>query len=498
MSSVSPVIAKRLLRQGLCQIFLGLLVSCLHAADDDRRLLMVHQWGEQLKTVEQARAFVAAVKQRQIDGGGLAVPWNFIEKSPGNYDFSWLDERLDLFVEAGLYFHLRMDCSRFYQPAWLDGHMMQTDDGRTLVIDGNMGPYKCLSFADPEVVRAVAEVTAAVAKHVWERYDNPVRHPLMHIYPMFTANAETEYPFEGATDYSPTAQAAFRLWLAEAFGDIARLNAKWGTQFTDWNQITLQQAPAWDLQRFRTETLGRMIDAYASAVRKACPAPVGAQFGSVWDGLSLRRGTLDVTRLGRSLDWVAFDDALDYDFAFSNDYIRGLLPGKLIAGESGGPWALETTDARMVEYAVTSYDHGMKAIYIANLGPDSLADPRWTFWPKVRSESAKPPARPEARKAIVVSLATLYNMPRNASAKDLVYDLYLKLSQDHRIPVDFINDTLIASHPGRMARYSDGLFVPDSMSAMTDGLLKALAASPVPVTMDRSKAGTLDEYGRPR
>ena len=494
------MIPKHLLRQGIIRIFLWLLplVSCLHAADDDRRLLMVHQWGEQLKTAGQTREFVAAVKRRQIDGVGLAVPWNLIEKSPGKYDFSWLDERLDLFVEAGLYFHLRVDCSRFYQPAWLDGHMMQTDDGRTLVVDGNMGPYKCLSFADPEVVREVADVTAAVAKHVWERYGNSVRHPLMLIYPMFTANAETEYPFEGATDYSPAAQASFRLWLAEAFGDLSRLNAKWGTKFTGWNQITLQQAPAWDLQRFRTETLGRLIDAYASAVRKACPAPVGAQFGSVWDGLSLRRGTLDVTRLGRNVDWVAFDDALDYDFAFSNDYIRGLLPGKWIAGETGGPWTLETTDARMVEYAVTSYDHGMKAIYIANLEPDHFADPRWTFWPKVCSESAKPPALPEARKAIVVSLATLYNMPRNASAKDLVYALYLKLSDGHRIPVDFINDTLIASHPDRPARYSEGLFVPDSMSAMTDGLLQALSASPVPVTMDRSKAGTLDEYGRPR
>lgn len=473
-------------------------IPSIHATDDGQRLLMVNQWGEQLKTVEQAREFVAAVKQRQLDGAGLAVPWKFIETSPGNYDFSWLDQRLDLFVEAGLYFHLRVDCSRFYQPDWLGDHMMQTDDGRTFVVKGNMGPYQCLSFADPKVVKEVSDFTAAVAKHVWDRYNSSGRHPLVHIYPMFTANAETEYPFEKAVDYSPAAQTAFRSWLAETFGDLTQLNAKWGTQFTDWSQITLQQSPAWDLQRFRTETLGRLIDAYATAVHHTCPAPVGAQFGSVWDGLSLGRGTLDVTRLGRSLDWVAFDDDLRYDFTFSNDYIRGLIPGKLTAGETGGPWTVETTNARVPEYAGESYDRGMKAIYLANLDANGIADPHRTFWQKIRAESTLPLSHPEPRKAIVLSLATLYNMPEFTSVKDLVYDLYLRLSDNHRTPVDFINDTLIADHPGRLARYSEGLFVPDSMTAMTDGLLKALAASPVPVTMDRSKAGTRDEYGRLR
>lgn len=470
----------------------------IHAAASDARLLMVNQWGEQLKTVEQARNFVTAIKQRQLSGVGLAVPWKFIETAPGQYDFTWLDERLDLFAKAGLYFHLRVDCSRFYQPGWLGDHMMQTEDGKTFVVEGNMGAYKCISFADPEVVRQMADFTAAVAKHVWERYRDANPHPLVHIYPMFTANAETEYPLEKKVDYSPAAQSAFRNWLTGTFGNVSQLNAKWHTQFQDWNQISLQQAPAWDLQRFRSETLGQLIDAYAAAIHKACPVPAGCQFGSVWDGLSLSRGTLDVTRLGRNLDWIAFDDDLKYDFTFSNDYIRGLTPGKLIAGETGGPWTSPKNNDRVAEYARESYERGMKAVYVANLDADGITAPNRTFWNQLRSESTKPLAHPMARKAIVVSLATLYNMPDGASVKDLVYDLYLTLSHNRSIPVDFVNDTLIANHPERLAMYSEGLVVPDSMSAMTDQLLRALEASPVPVTIDRTKAGTLDEYGRPR
>jgi hypothetical protein len=103
-----------------------------------------------------------------------------------------------------------------------------------------------------------------------------------------------------------------------------------------------------------------------------------------------------------------------------------------------------------------------------------------------------------ARKAIVVSLATLYNMRHHQSVQDLVYDLYLKLSENRAVPVDFVSDTSIADHPERLAQYTAGLHVPDTMERMTGGLLKSLAASPVPVTMDKTKAGTLDEYGRPR
>ena len=156
--------------------------------------------------------------------------WAQIEPTEGVYDFKWLDKVLEI---AGKYNLKVIMCTpSATPPIWLTRKypeiLLEKPDGLT-AMHGTREHYSWSSSKYQELTKKVVEAMAnhfGNEKCIWGwQIDNEPSH-------------------YGALDYSPAAQASFRVWLKKKYQTIDKLNNAWGTAFwsgvySDFSQIEL-------------------------------------------------------------------------------------------------------------------------------------------------------------------------------------------------------------------------------------------------------------------
>lgn len=156
--------------------------------------------------------------------------WTFIEPEEGKFDFSWLDEAVELAHKANI--KVIMCTSTPTPPAWLaQKHpeiLMVNAEGRTM----QHGSRQQISWSSPVYREYVAKMVEAIGKHYGK--DN-------RIWGWQLDNEPSHY---GQYDYSPAAQVSFRRWLEAKYKTLDALNDVWGTAFwsiryNDWDQILI-------------------------------------------------------------------------------------------------------------------------------------------------------------------------------------------------------------------------------------------------------------------
>ncbi|MEU4160903.1 beta-galactosidase [Actinoplanes sp. NPDC026670] len=154
--------------------------------------------------------------------------WASLEPEPGRFEFAELDKVMDLLSGAGIGASLATPTAA--PPAWfLRRHprvLPVTSDGVTL----GTGARESFCPSAPEYRRAAAGITRALA----ERYRE---HPALR-----TWHVNNEYGAHAPLCYCDRSAAAFRSWLARAYGSVTALNDAWGTVFwgqtyTQWEEI---------------------------------------------------------------------------------------------------------------------------------------------------------------------------------------------------------------------------------------------------------------------
>ena len=450
-------------------------------------------------------------KERGCTAVRVHMPWYRLEPEEGCFDFSWADGRVGRVVEAGLSVMVTVDCGRG-RPAWFSGDELfaRTEDGELYRYpqtgwygeDGARARDLLFpSVAHAEVRSAVARVMGALARHYEEAHPGAV----LLYYPVLSHPQETEllaYADEGWTmiDYSEAAQSGFRRWVRGRHGRLGALSSAWGREVAGWDDVRLEDAPAWDFFSYRAEMLGGFIDEYAAAVRGAGGSPA-AQFGCVWDGLAYNRGTLDAHRLGRELDWVIVDDgpAGFFDNRFSMSYLRGARCGGAFVNEIDGPWHPAASTEGFGRQGVVSLDEGADALICANWAVKHLKDREtWPFWEDLAARVRVPAERVRARRALFVSLAEVYERFGEGDVYALAGEAFHGLLGQTDGPVDVITDTALCEHPDWMAGYTDGVWVGAFNVRLSEAALDALQELTVPVFVESDDVGTLDEYGRAR
>jgi hypothetical protein len=455
------------------------------------RLFMPNAWADWVPDATAMRDFVDAWTSRGLNGCGLQIPWNRIEPEPEKYVWNWLDERLDIIVEAGLRVHLRL-ATQNHRPDWVDAELMRDENGR---IAGEKH-WNMLSFADDRTGRYVSRALQAIMEHVQGRYAEVSPHPVVCILPQFSGPAETEYCHDRWSDLSIPAQQDFQEWVRERHQSIDDLNDRWMTRYGNWSQIDLQNAHTYDFNVYRTEVFADLIQQCADAIHTVPGAKMGVQFGSIWDGISVLRGTRDARALIEPIDWVVVDDYPLYDHALSMDILRGQAWDKMWGNEVDGPGIVP--DERGLEQCMTSLGHGARFMWVANWQAKFIRDPKWTFWEKVMAEMKEPYQNVQPKQAIALSLATVYRQRPGRGMDGYFLDLWKELSDSGRKPIDVFTDTVLLNHPERLKQYTDGVYVPSTMLWMTDELFAILKDSPGPIYADTSRVGIMDEYGHPR
>lgn len=258
--------------------------------------------------------------------------WALIEPREGEYDFSFLDEVLDLLAGAGI--DVDLGTPTTVPPAWFWKKYPQsrpvTREGVTL----GFGSRGLVSPSSPEYRAASVAVASALA----ERYGSHPAVVLWHVHNEYGAPIGESYD-----DYSVL---GFRRWLQDRYGSLEQLNSAWGTSFWgqrygEWDEIDAPRQSAsisnpaqrLDFKRFSSDALLACFIGERDAIRRHAPQPITTNF------MATSCPSVDYWTWAREVDIVSNDHYLTAErddnhvmLAMDADFTRSLAGGR--------PWIL--------------------------------------------------------------------------------------------------------------------------------------------------------------
>ncbi|MCT4594462.1 MAG: beta-galactosidase [Anaeromicrobium sp.] len=278
------------------------------------------------------------IRQMKVHGVNVVTlpvfSWAKIQKSEDEFDFSWLDEIIDLLYENGIYVNLATPTAA--QPAWMSKKypdITKTDmygrkykhGGRTNFCP-NSPNYRRLS--------------KKIAKEMAENYKDHPAIVLWHI--------NNEY---GEYCYCENCRKNFIKWLKEKYDTLENLNKCWYTSFWghtiyDWDEIEVPsalteilpgrlggrdgtnfQSMAIDYRRFMSNSILECFLGEAEEIRKITPhIPITTNIWGICD-------KLDLFKWGEECDvasWDNYPSSKDHPslISFRHDVVRALKGGK--------------------------------------------------------------------------------------------------------------------------------------------------------------------------
>jgi beta-galactosidase len=290
------------------------------------------------------RSDVALMREAGVGFVTLGVfSWALLEPRPGEWDFGWLDEVVELLHDGGI--AIDMATATASPPPWLTAahpEVLPVDrEGRTL------WPGSRQSWCPSSPV--FREHATTLAGQVARRYG---RHPAVRMW-----HVSNELGCHNGRCFCDVSAAAFRRWLADRYGDVEKLNDAWGTAFwsqryTGFDEVLPPRAtPAQpnptqelDFARFCSDELLAHHRAERAAVRAHSDRPVTTNFM-----VTAHQSEQDYVAWAAEQDLVSQDHYLDHrlphphaEQSFTDDLVRG------VAG--GAPWMLMETATSAVNW----------------------------------------------------------------------------------------------------------------------------------------------------
>ncbi|MHC4593574.1 MAG: beta-galactosidase [Planctomycetota bacterium] len=510
------------------------------------RYLSLNIWvWETGATLNDLITLVELAKKKGFNTISLAIPWSAIERSPNEFTFEWLDNRIDYIVEQGLSVVLRVTYTLY--PHWIrKDHFMKKEDGSIF-----KGPWKngMLSISDIQVRTWMERLLVRVVKRYQNRYDSK---PIVYYSVPFAPMGETEYWIDYYLDYSPQSRADFQEWLQIKYVTINELNRIWDTSYSTFSKVSIPKSnehgsSTWtDWINFRTFALKRLFDQLAEAVHNIDKnAKIGVQFGSIWDGISGARGTYDAAKLIENVDWVIVDDAPSYNHKFSMDLLRTIARGKRIGNEIGEPLSqLLRKDLGPVDTVLThgleTYAYGGDMLHFANWdrtfkypakvpfraahffkklkdlgyqeGLIHIDQPLWASALSRLALEAKEPVSIIEQPQVALYISTIAQYLHSHSDLPGFYkgiirgvDTYRMIKETYRMitnieaqPIAIVTDSMIVDNPTCLNRYTQGIYLPAFNKIISDKVYAVFQKVNVPLYSENRKVGTRNEYGKVR
>ncbi|MDD3197836.1 MAG: beta-galactosidase [Eubacteriales bacterium] len=265
-------------------------------------------------------------KQANINSTTINVfSWAKIQPSEDTYDFSELDEIIDMLTKENI--DIVLATSTGAMPAWLVSKYPET--ART-DYEGRRHKFGQRHNACPNSL-VYQKYAGRLAAKLAERYGSNPHISCWHI--------NNEY---GGECYCESCESAFRVWLKSKYQTIEAINKAWNTEFWghtlyDWDEIVLPNALSEgigsdktafagisiDYRRFMSDSMLENFKLERDAIRiydKQTPITTNLMGTYKW---------LDYFKWAREMDIVSWDNYPAYDTPWSyvamcHDLMRGL------------------------------------------------------------------------------------------------------------------------------------------------------------------------------
>lgn len=306
--------------KGLTKLLSAKLSRMLYGGDYNPEQWDRGVWPEDMRMIRLAGMDIATIN---------VFSWAMLQPNDETYDFTTLDEIINMLRENGIYACLATSTGA--HPAWMARkypEILRTDfEGRKRKFGGRHN-----SCPNSPVYRTYS---ARLAGKLAERYRAHSALLLWHI--------SNEY---GGECYCDNCAAAFRIWLRAKYGTLDKLNEQWNTRFWghtfyDWEEIappnmlseqwssrhTCFQGISLDYARFNSDS---MLDCYKleyAELKKHTPdIPITTNLMGAYK-------PLDYFKWAKHMDIVSWDNYPSADTPFSytammHDLMRGLKDGR--------------------------------------------------------------------------------------------------------------------------------------------------------------------------
>jgi len=329
-----------LTRSAAALLFFAVSLPSAHAQDaaretksavpalENRSPLVGVSWYPEQWPESRWEADVALMKQANVGVVRLGeFAWSRIEPSEGNYDFAWLDRAIALAEKYGIPVVLGTPTAA--PPAWMSSKypdILRVEEDGTRAEHGNRQHF---SFSSPRYRQFARKIAARLS----ERYG---KHP--NVVGWQIDNELMIPSFDEAT------KANWHAWLANRYGTVEILNAKWGTAYwsqtyNDFSQVPLRTKNGnpsllLDVQRFFSSTWKSYLSDQVQEIRarRRADQPITTNTMNWFPGF-------DHYRLHEILDFASSDD---YEAAGRYDWVDNAARHDLTRGfKERNFWVME-------------------------------------------------------------------------------------------------------------------------------------------------------------
>lgn len=344
-------------------IFIFLLVNYQIIAQDNQRYLALVLVNIEEKEDDLGVKEIEKAHQLGFNAVNIAVLWDFIKVYRANRPNPWVqvDNQMKKASELGMKIGLRI---------WIDGwcgddppnqwcsnfpanDVMIDGEGRYDFARSGAGKRSMTSFAATSSFDRMRSFTTETIERYKKYQENG---DILYVSLATTGEQELGYPFgnsgdEGLYDYSQPMKDAYRVWLRKRYcNDLNLLKKAWGGNYNSlksfdeiepkysfYFQYSFEGQDGKDWYNFRHFMLKRFNTAFIQTVKSVKvnrPFKIINDYGSVFDDLSVRRGTMAFQDLGEGTDGTKINNALSYNHRFSMDLLRSNLPNKWVMNEA--------------------------------------------------------------------------------------------------------------------------------------------------------------------